>query len=331
MNGRAASGSLLRLLLICALLAGAAVLHLSTGARHIAPGTVVRALVDYHPADFEQRIVVALRLNRLLAALLVGGSLGMAGLLLQTLIRNPLGEPHILGLNAGASLAVVGGSALGFQAQGQPLLAALGAALVFCLVLALSGAGRGGITPLKVTLCGVALSAFVSSITAAILLFDEQTLLAVRTWLAGDLAGVRPQTLIHAGMTALCGAALALGLAPRLNVLALGDSVAGGLGINLRRTRLLGLLAVSLLCGAAVAAAGPVGFIGLLVPHLIRRLGVEDLRAAALLAMPVGALLLVLADWLARTLLASQELATGAVTALVGAPLFILLAARCVK
>ncbi|WP_097164011.1 iron ABC transporter permease [Enterobacter sp. CC120223-11] len=320
---------MLMLLLLAVL--GCALIQLGLGARDISPFTVLQALVDYNPQNFDQRIVVELRLRRLLAALLVGGSLGVAGVLLQTLIRNPLGEPHILGLNAGASLAVVAGSALGFQSAGQPLIAAVGAGLLFSVVMLLSAAGRGGATPLKVTLCGVALSAFVSSLTAAVLILNEQTLLALRTWLAGDLSGIHAATLMTATYPALAGFLLACVLAPRLNALALGDSVAQGLGVNLLRTRLLGMLATALLCGASVAVAGPVGFIGLLVPHLIRRLATDDLRYAMLLAVPTGGLLLLLADILARTLLAPQELATGAVTALVGAPVFILLAARCFR
>ncbi|HBX9567694.1 iron ABC transporter permease, partial [Klebsiella pneumoniae] len=187
--------------------------------------------------------------------------------------------------------------------------------------------GRGGATPLRITLCGVALSGFASAVTAAILILDEQTLLAMRTWLAGDLAGLNWSTL----QTALIGLGVALLIAPRLNVLALGDKVALGLGVNLVQTRLLGLLAIALLCGAAVAVAGPIGFVGLVVPHVVRRLVTEDIRLALPLAAPVGALALVLADIAARTLVAPQELATGAMTALVGAPLFIFIAARFFK
>ncbi len=302
----------LALLLLTLLLIAASLVHLGLGARWIAPQTVLRALLEYDPRNFEQRIIVDLRLVRLAAALLTGAALGVAGLLLQTVIRNPLGEPHILGLNAGASLAVVATSALGLSFGAFP-------------------AGRGGATPLRITLCGVALSGFASAVTAAILILDEQTLLAMRTWLAGDLAGLNWSTLQTALVPALIGLGVALLIAPRLNVLALGDKVALGLGVNLVQTRLLGLLAIALLCGAAVAVAGPIGFVGLVVPHVVRRLVTEDIRLALPLAAPVGALALVLADIAARTLAAPQELATGAMTALVGAPLFIFIAARFFK
>ncbi|PVF74567.1 fecCD transport family protein [Klebsiella aerogenes] len=325
----------LAMLLLTLMLIAGSLIHLGLGARWIAPQTVLQALIEYDPRNFDHRIIVDLRLVRLAAALLTGAALGVAGVLLQTVIRNPLGEPHILGLNAGASLAVVATSALGLSVgdfpAARPLTAACGAALLFGGVMALASAGRGGATPLRITLCGVAISAFASAVTAAILILDEQTLLAMRTWLAGDLAGLNWATLQAALVPALSGMGLALLLAPRLNVLALGDKVALGLGVNLVQTRLLGLAAIALLCGAAVAVAGPIGFVGLVVPHVVRCLITQDIRLALPLAAPVGALVLVLADIAARTIVAPQELATGAMTALVGAPLFIFIAARFFK
>lgn len=325
----------LAMLLLNLMLIAGSLIHLGLGARWIAPQTVLQALIEYDPRNFDHRIIVDLRLVRLAAALLTGAALGVAGVLLQTVIRNPLGEPHILGLNAGASLAVVATSALGLSVgdfpAARPLTAACGAALLFGGVMALASAGRGGATPLRITLCGVAISAFASAVTAAILILDEQTLLAMRTWLAGDLAGLNWATLQAALVPALSGMGLALLLAPRLNVLALGDKVALGLGVNLVQTRLLGLAAIALLCGAAVAVAGPIGFVGLVVPHVVRRLITQDIRLALPLAAPVGALVLLLADIAARTIVAPQDLATGAMTALVGAPLFIFIAARFFK
>ncbi|MFX4174422.1 iron chelate uptake ABC transporter family permease subunit, partial [Escherichia coli] len=164
-----------------ALLLVGCVVYPGIGARFIAPQTVLQAFLHFEPQNFDHNVIVRLRLPRLAAALLTGASLGVAGALLQAVIRNPLGEPHILGLNAGAALAVVAATALGLAFPvGRPLLASTGGALLFLLILLLSSAGRSGLTPMKVTLCGVALSAFVSSITAAILILDEQTLLAMR-------------------------------------------------------------------------------------------------------------------------------------------------------
>ncbi|MHA8115404.1 FecCD family ABC transporter permease [Kosakonia cowanii] len=320
---------------LLALVMMAAIAHLGLGARYIAPPTVVQALIAFDPHNFDHRVIISLRLLRLVAALFTGGALGVAGALLQSVIRNPLGEPHILGLNAGAALAVVATTALGITvgdaAVSRPLIAATGAALLFSLVMLLCSAGRAGFTPMKVTLCGVALSAFASSITAAILILDEQTLLSMRTWLAGDLAGLSWAQITPAAIAATAGFALAIALAPALNMLALGDTLARGLGVSLARIRLLSLLAIALLCGAAVAIAGPIGFVGLVVPHMVRRLAGSDLRVVIPLSALGGAALLLLADIAARTLLSPQELATGVMTALVGAPLFMLLAARFFK
>ena len=322
------------LLILLALLLSAALVHLGLGARYIDPPTVLRALLAFDPHNFAHRVIVDLRLLRLAAALLTGAALGVAGMVLQVVIRNPLGEPHILGLNAGAALAVVIASALGVSATGmtgRPLIAACGAAALFAVVMLLASAGRSGLTPLKVTLCGVVLSAFASSVTAAILILDEQTLLAMRTWLAGDLAGLSWAVTAAAALPALAGLLLALAIAPHLNMLALGDAVASGLGVPVVRTRLVGLLAAALLCGAAVSVAGPIGFIGLVVPHIVRRLMTGDIRAGIPLSALCGALLLLMADIAARMLIAPQELATGVMTALVGAPVFIFIASRMFK
>ncbi|HID8743172.1 TPA: FecCD family ABC transporter permease [Enterobacter mori] len=322
----------LAFLIFTLLLAMGAIAHLGIGARFIAPRTVVDAFFHFDPRNFDHNVIIRLRLLRLCAAMVTGAALGVAGVLLQSVIRNPLGEPHILGLNAGAALAVVITSALGLSLPfGRPLVAAVGAAALFLLVLTFSSSGRTGLTPMKVTLCGVAMSAFASSVTAAILILDEQTLLAMRTWLAGDLAGLSAGTIGSAAGGAAAGFALALWLSPSLNMLALGDRMAQGLGVSLLKTRLFALLAIALLCGAAVSIAGPIGFIGLVVPQLIRRMVTVDIRAMVPLSALCGALVLLLADVAARTLFTPYELATGVMTALVGAPVFIFLASRMFK
>lgn len=324
--------SSLAFILFALLLVAGGIAHLGIGARFIAPQTVLQAFFHFDPRNFDHNVIVKLRLLRLFAALTTGAALGVAGVLLQSVIRNPLGEPHILGLNAGAALAVVLTSALGLSLPfGRPLIAAAGAGALFLLVLMFSSAGRSGLTPMKVTLCGVALSAFASSITAAVLILDEQTLLAMRTWLAGDLAGLNGEIVRTASWVAGAGFALALWLSPSLNMLALGDRMAQGLGVSLLKTRLFALLAIALLCGAAVSIAGPIGFIGLVVPQLIRRLVSVDIRVMVLLSALCGALVLLIADLAARTLFTPYELATGVMTALVGAPVFIVMASRMFK
>ncbi|EJK85314.1 iron ABC transporter permease [Rhizobium sp. AP16] len=322
--------SLLALMALAAIILLLASIHAGIGARPVAPATLLNAVFAFDSHNFEHQILVKLRLARLAAALLVGAALGIAGLLLQSLLRNPLGEPHVLGLNAGASLAVVLTSSLPFLAGGlaRPLVAALGACLLFAAVLALSSAGRAGMTMLKVTFCGIALSALASSLTSAILILDEETLQEMRLWLAGDLAGIGYELIGAALAPILMGMLLAFLIAPRLNALALGDAAATGLGVPVKSTRLIGLAATALLCGASVSVAGPIGFIGLMVPNAARQLSGGDLRFALPLAALSGAALLLAADIAARMLMSPHELATGIMTAIIGAPVFIFAASR---
>ena len=310
-------------------------LHLSTGARATSLTAFLDALTAFDPANFDQRILLSLRLPRLCAALLGGAAIGLAGLLLQSLLRNPLAEPHILGFNAGASLAVVVATALPAALQpvafARPLVATLGGAAVFSAVFALSSAGRLGLTMAKLTFCGIALSALASALVSAILILDQETLETVRFWLVGDLAGAAWPEVEAALAPALLAAVAAIVIAPRLDAMALGDISATGLGVPVRRTRLAGLGAAALLCGAAVSTVGPIGFVGLIVPGLAIRLsGGRHLPALTLSAVG-GAALLVAADLAARTLVPSREIATGIMTALVGAPVFLAIVARRIK
>jgi iron complex transport system permease protein len=318
-----------------ALLAVLALLHLGVGARPVSPMTLIEVITHFDPTNFDHRILTSLRLPRLEAAILCGASLGAAGLLLQSLLRNPLAEPHILGLNAGASLAVVACSALpaaliptGFA---RPLIAALGGGLVFVLVLALASAGRIGLTVTKLTFCGIALSTLASALISAILILDQDTLEAMRLWLAGDLAGANRAATLAAlppVMVALLSAVL---IAPRLDAMMLGDTVAIGFGVPVRRTRAVGLAAAALFCGAAVSISGPIGFVGLIVPGIAHRLSSgRHLLSLALSALG-GAALLLSADIAARFLFAPREIATGIMTALIGAPVFLLLVTRAIR
>ncbi|WP_076400977.1 FecCD family ABC transporter permease [Insolitispirillum peregrinum] len=318
------------------LLLGAAVaFHQATGPRPIGWSGLWQAVWAFDPMNFDHQTVMALRLPRLLAAFLAGAALGMAGVLLQSLLRNPLGEPHILGLNAGASLAVVVCLAFPLGVFSAPLLrpvvAATGGGLAFLLVLLLSSAGRLGLTMTKVTFCGIAVSALASTLTSGVLLLDEETLATVRLWLLGDAAAGTWTTVRAAAPLLLLALLAGWALAARLNVLALGDALATSLGVSLLKTRLLGLVVVAVLCGGAVSMVGPVGFIGLMVPAMARRLSSLDHRALLPRAAVLGGIMLIVADAVARWLLAPRELATGVMTALVGAPVFVLIVARRMK
>jgi iron complex transport system permease protein len=312
-----------------------AFLHLGIGARPVSPHLFVEVIAAYDPASFDQQVLIKLRLPRLLAGMLCGACLGVAGLLLQSLLRNPLGEPHILGLNAGASLSVVLCAALPAGlvpiALARPLIAALGGGMLFALVLALASAGRTGLTMTKMTFCGIALSALASACVSAILILDQDTLEQMRFWLAGDLAGVS-MVEIRASLPIVIAALLATAFVSlRLDIMALGDAAATGLGVPVWQTRLIGLTATALFCGAAVSIAGPIGFVGLIVPGLAHRLAKRNHVLSLPLAALFGASLVIAADIGARTIAMPREFATGIMTAFIGAPVFLVIVARVVR
>ncbi len=311
----------LGLLLVCL------VLSLTLGAADIAPGTVFNAL--FHPSgSFDQLIVLTVRLPRVLAGVLVGAALAVAGAVMQGLTRNPLADPGILGIEAGAAFAVV----LGVLTFGSPplstyaLFAALGAGGAAAFVYTLGSLGRGGATPLKLTLAGAVSTAFISSFTTAILIMDQTTLDQVRFWTAGSLAGRNLPLVGQVAPFILAGLALALLLGRQITTLSFGDDVAAGLGQNTVVTKLLAAAAVVLLAGGAVALAGPIGFVGLVAPHLVRFFIGADYRWILPYSALLGGMLVTLADIGARLVIRPQELPVGVMMALVGAPFFIYLA-----
>lgn len=316
-------------LILGAALGALAFMHLAYGARDLAFSTMVQALGAYDPGQFEHFIVQQLRLPRLVIAMIIGASLAVAGALMQGVTLNPLAAPDILGINLGAAAAVVLATFLGIgDAVRLPWFAFAGACATAVLVYLMGSIGRSGATPLKLTLAGVAVSAFLGALISMAHLLNEDGFDRLRVWLAGTLAGRDLEALSIAGPYLLAGFALALLLARQITTLGLGADVAAGLGVRTARLRLMALASVVLLCGAAVTVTGPIGFIGLVVPHMVRSLIGLDYRWVVPLSALTGAAVLVAADMVARTWLAPQELATGIVTALVGAPIFIALVQR---
>lgn len=302
------------------------------GAARVGTWDVISAFTDYGGSE-EDLIIRTLRVPRALVAALVGASLGVAGAIMQGVTRNPLAEPGILGINAGAALAVVaavfllGVSSLSTYA----LLAFVGAAIAWTVVYALGSLGRSGMTPAKLTVAGAALQAVLTSLMLALLIVSEQTLEEIRFWLAGSVAGRDLSLLLQVLPYVVAGLILAFVLGRQLTVLALGEDVATGLGQKTARTKLGAAVAVILLAGSAVAVAGPIVFAGLIVPHLARFLAGVDYRWVLPYSALLGAILLVCADIAARLVLRPQELPVGVMTALVGAPLFICLVRWRVK
>lgn len=302
------------------------------GAVDIPLATVLQALFDTDETP-TALIIRTVRLPRTLIATLVGAALAVAGALIQGVTRNPLADASILGIEAGAALAVVTAIFLFDAASPTPYLwwAFLGAALAAIAVYGLGSLGRTGLTPLKLTVAGAALAALLSSMTTGILILSQRTLEEIRFWLAGAIAG-RDLAILAAVLPYLgLGLVLALSLGRQLTLLNLGEDVAQGLGLRTTGVKLLAGVGVLLLAGSAVAIAGPIGFVGLVVPHLVRFWVGLDYRWILPYSAIYGGGLLLVADIAARLVLRPQELPVGVMTALVGAPFFIYLARWQVK
>ncbi len=299
--------------------------HISVGAKTIPLGTVAEALLSYDADVFDHVVIVDLRLPRAVFATLVGAALAVSGALMQGVTRNPLAEPGILGLLMGASFAVV--LFVGFlgiaPAPLIPLVAALGASVAAAAVWVIARAAPGGATPLTLVLSGSAITAFLGALVTIMNLLDEQTFEALRVWLTGSLAGRKPDVLIWTLPWLVVGLAIALGVARQVTALAMGDETAIGLGLKVGRLKALVLFAVISLTAASVAIAGPMGFVGLVVPHAVRTFVGQDYRMVVPWSAIAGAAYLLVVDIAARMVLAPIEVSTGLVTALLGAPLFI--------
>ncbi|SDY64114.1 FecCD family ABC transporter permease [Citreimonas salinaria] len=308
------------------LLLGALAWHLGAGAHSVPMRSVLQTLLA-GGESYEAAVIAEIRLPRALGAMLAGAALSAAGALMQGATRNPLAEPGLFGLLAGAALAVVAGqSLLGLDAPVLlPVLAALGALGGALMVWGLTAAAGGGAGMLTPVLAGAAVTAFLAALTMLLNLLDERGFEDLRIWLSGSLAGLRMPVVAIVAPWTLAGLAAALVVAPKLTVLSLGDEAAHALGVPVARIRALALAAVVLLTASAMALAGPLAFVGLTVPHAARLIfgtGYARLLPASVL---LGAIFLLAADALGRTVIAPAEVSSGILTALVGAPVFVLL------
>ena len=288
------------------------------------------AVVAFDPQSQNHLIIRSLRLPRTVIGLAVGAALGLAGTVMQGLTRNPLADPGILGVNAGAAVAVV--LAISLLGLGSPaawmgfaMVGALGASV---LVYVLGSRGGGGATPVKLALAGAATAALLTAVTSAIVLLDAMALDQYRFWVVGSLTGRDVGLLAAVSPFLLVGAVLAMGLGRTLNALSLGDDVASSLGQEVGVARVAGVTAVTLLVGAAVSVAGPIGFVGLVVPHVARAIVGADYRWILAYSAVLAPVLLLGADVIGRLVVRPGELQVGIVTALVGAPFFVALVRR---
>jgi iron complex transport system permease protein len=307
------------------LLAGAFLLHIAVGAKPLPLGTVIDALIHFDASVFDHVIIQNLRLPRAVLAVVVGASLSLAGAFMQGVTRNPLADPGLLGLTAGASFAVVMVTA--FTGMGNMALipwvamsGALGAALVVYFIARFV---PGGATPLSLTLSGAAISAFLGALISIAHLLSEDTFENLRVWLTGGLAGRDIALLAYVGPWIAIALAAGLALAPRVTVLAMGDEVAQGLGVRTGRLKVQLLAVVVVLTACSVALAGPLGFVGLVIPHLVRLYVGSDYRWIVPYAVLAGAVYLLGVDIIARIVTPPREISTGIITAMVGAPLFV--------
>jgi iron complex transport system permease protein len=317
------------MVVLAALVATAALVSLAVGSKPIDVATTWHAL--WHPDGSQASVIVHdLRLPRTMLGLLVGAALGAAGALMQGHTRNPLADPGLLGVSAGAALAVV--VAIGSfgvrSAHGYVWFALFGAAVASVAVFAISAAGGKRPSPLSLVLAGAAVTALLDAFTSALILADEQTLDAYRFWAVGSVSDGRYDVLRDIAPFALAGLVIAVAHAPTLNVLSLGDDVARALGQRVGAARVVGLTAVMLLTGAATAACGPLSFVGLIVPHIARHWTGPDYRWLVPYSAAIGAAMFVTADIVGRVVARPGELQVGIVLALVGAPFFIALVRR---
>jgi len=307
------------LLLALGLLALSVGLSLAVGSKAVPLGEVWAALTS--PDDSYNAAVVASRIPRTQLAVLVGAALAVAGAVIQSLTRNPLGDPGLLGVNAGASTSVV---LLGaFAGTGTSVWSAIPGAVLAAVVVYVVGSGPAGSTPVRLVLAGAAVSAVLVAVVQAVSLTRPDAFDSYRFWAVGSLAGRTPEHVQTVLWFVLAGLVVCLLMSRALNAVELGDAAATSLGLRPGPTKALAAAGATVLCAAAVAAAGPIGFVGLAVPHIVRSITGADHRWLLPYCAVLGPVLVLLADVLGRVVARPGELMVGAVTAFVGAPFLI--------
>lgn len=321
-GGRLAAGAVA---LAGALLAVCAV-SIALGAREVSWHTLWLAFTDYDSADTAQRVLRDMRVPRTLLGLVAGAALGVSGAILQGVTRNPLADPGIMGINAGAAMVVVlGVVTLGAGTGATVWLAFLGAGVATVAVYAIASFGREGATPVKLALAGAAVTAGMVAVTSGLVMTDLDALNALRFWQVGSLSGRYLPVFWQVIWFVVAGLVVALGAGRLLNGLALGEDVARSLGQRVGLTRTVLFTTVALLCGAATAACGPIVFVGLVVPHVARMLCGPDYRWIVPYSALLSPVVLLVADIAGRLLLTDGELQVGVVLGVFGAPAFVAL------
>jgi len=302
---------------------------LAWGSKNIEFRQVINALLNSNDTSFAA-LVVRERIPRTIFSIMAGASLGISGALMQSITRNPIADPSILGVNTGASLFVVIGMAVfNINSPSQYIwLALLGAGITAMLVYFIASIGNGGMTPIKLALSGAATSAVLTSLVSAVILPRSDVMDAFRFWQVGSVSGATWESIKLMLPFVIIGLIISIVATPALNVLALGDDVATGLGLNIGVIRIICAIAGVILSGATTAIAGPIGFVGLMVPHSMRLIFGSNLKGIVPMSAIGGAALLTLSDVLGRVIGSPSEVQVGIITAFIGAPILIIIARK---
>lgn len=302
---------------------------LALGSKNIEFSQVINALLNSNDMSFEA-LVVRERIPRTIFSIIAGASLGISGALMQSITRNPIADPSILGINTGASLFVVAGiTFFNINTPNQYIFFALiGAAITAIFVYAIASVGAGGMTPIKLALAGAATSAALSSLISTIILPRAEVMDSYRFWQVGSVSGANWTSIISIMPFLIIGLILSIIATPALNALALGDEVATGLGINTGLVRLICAISGVILCGAITAIAGPIGFVGLMIPHSVRLIFGSNMTSIVPMSAIGGAMLLTISDVIGRVIGSPSEIEVGIITAFLGAPILILIARK---
>ena len=314
---------------IILMLLGGIFLSISIGAKSISFSTIWEALVQYNPSNGQHIIVRTLRMPRVIVALVVGASFAVSGALMQAITRNPMASPSILGINAGAALGLAVAMVILPSASFNHtvLFSFAGAAVASLFIFGMTSMSKAGNSPLRLALVGTAITALFNAFSQAIAVYFNISQ-ELTFWNAGGVSGVRPEQALLILPWTVIGLLLALSIARSVTLLSLGEEVAVGLGGKTRYIKIIACIAVLILTGSSVAIVGPIGFVGLVVPHAVKFIVGVDYRKVIPFSMLVGALLVLIADIISRSINPPFETPIGAITALIGVPFFIYLATR---
>ena len=305
------------------------IISLAFGSKNIGISQAINALLNSDDTSFAA-LVVRERIPRTIFSIMAGASLGISGALMQSITRNPIADPSILGVNTGASLFVVIGIAFfNINSANEYIwIALVGAGITSIFVYTIASIGSGGMTPIKLALAGSATSAVLTSLVSVIILPRSEVIDAYRFWQVGSVSGATWESIDLMLPFLIIGLIISIISAPALDILALGDEVATGLGVNIGIIRIICAIAGVILCGATTAIAGPIGFVGLMVPHSIRLIFGSNLRGLVPMSAIGGAVLLTISDVLGRVIGSPGEFQVGIITAFLGAPILIIIARK---